>query len=158
VAHPVNRRRPRLIDRNFQLGLAWRMMIAYFLFFVGGLFIVFGPSMYRLATGSNLNELEPAAREFLILHHRVWPAVLFIFGGVFAYTLLFSHRIAGPIYRINAVLREMLAGKHTGKVTLRKGDFFDDTAKLLENLSQMMARGEGKGEGGGSGPTEAGEK
>lgn len=158
MSHPENRRRRRLIDRSFQFGLAWRMMITYFLFFVGGLFLVFGPSMYRLATGSNLNELEPASREFLILHRRVWPAVLFIFGGVFVYTLLFSHRIAGPIYRINAVLRKMLEGKHTGKVTLREGDFFHDTAELLENLSQKVARGEGKGEGGGSGPTEPGEK
>jgi hypothetical protein len=132
------------------------MMIAYFLFFVGGLFIVFGPSMYRLATGSDLNELEPAAREFLILHHRVWPAALFIFGGVFAYTLLFSHRIAGPIYRINAVLRKLLEGEHPGKVTLREGDFFHDTAELLETLSRKVAGGEG--EGAGSGPTEAGEK
>ncbi len=158
MSHYENRRRGRLIDRRFQLGLAWRMMIVYFLFFLGGLVIVFAPSMYRLATGSNVNEMEPAAREFLILHVRVWPAVLFIFGGVFAYTLLFSHRIAGPIYKINTILRKMLGGEYPDKVTLRRGDFFHDTAELIEHLSRKALRGEGKGEGGGSGSSGAGGK
>jgi len=134
----VNRRRPSLIDRKFQVGLAWRMMIAFLAFFLGGLVIVFAPPMYRLATGSTLPELEPAAREFLVLHERVWPAALFIFGGVFLYALVFSHRIAGPIYRINAVLRRMLEGEYPEKVTLRRGDFFHDTAELLESLSQKV--------------------
>jgi hypothetical protein len=128
-----------LIDWNFQLGLAWRLMIAFFGFFLGGLVIVFAPSMYLLATGSNLSELEPAAREFLVLHHRVWPAALFIFGGAFVYTLVFSQRIAGPIYRINATLRQMLEGEYPEKVILRRRDFFQDTAELLESLSRKAA-------------------
>jgi hypothetical protein len=143
----VNRRRPRLIDRSFQLGLAWRMMLAFLAFFLGGLLIVFGPSVYLLATGSTLAQLEPAAREFLVLHQRVWPAALFIFGGVFVYTLVFSHRIAGPIYRINAVLRQWIEGEPPRKVTLRRGDFFHDTAELLEALSRKVAGGEGKAGG-----------
>ena len=143
MAHPVNRRRPRLIDRDFQLGLAWRMLIAFFAFYIGGLVIVFAPSMYRLAAGTSLPELEPAAREFLVLHERVWPAALFIFGGMFLYTLAFSRRIAGPIHRINAVLRRMLEREFPEKVTLRRGDFFHDTAELLERLSRKLAGEQG---------------
>lgn len=158
MSHSDNRRRGRLIDRNFQLGLAWRMMVVYFLFFLAGLVIVFAPSMYRLATGSDLNELEPAAREFLILHVRVWPAALFIFGGVFLYTLLFSHRIAGPIYKINTVLRKMLEGEYPDKVTLRRGDFFHDTAKLIERLSRKTLRGDDDRKDGVDGPKGAGGK
>lgn len=144
MAHPVNRRRPRLIDRSFQLGLAWKMMIVYFAFFLGGLVIVFAPSMYLLATGRTLSEMESAAGEFLVLHHRVWPAALFIFGGVFVYTLVLSHRIAGPVYRINSVLRQIIEGGSPEKVTLRRGDFFHDTAELLDLLSRKTAgkRGE----------------
>lgn len=148
MAHPVNRRRPRLIDRNFQLGLAWRMMLAFFAFFVGGIVIAFAPSMIRLATGSTLSELEPAAREFLVLHERIWPAALFIFGGVFVYTLSFSRRIAGPIHRINETLRKMADGEYPGQVILRRGDFFHATAELLENLSRKSAEKRGRGERG----------
>lgn len=31
-------------------------------------------------------------------------------AGIFAYTILVSQRIAGPVYRINSVLRKMLDG------------------------------------------------
>ncbi len=148
MAYPVNRRRPGLIDRKFQLGLAWRLMIVYVAFFIGGLVIVFAPSIYRLATVSDLTELEPAAREFLVLHERVWPAALFIFGGVFLYTLVFSRRIAGPIYRINAILRRMIEGDVPQKVIFRRRDFFHETAALLESLSQRMAGNPDKGERG----------
>ena len=100
------------------------------------------------AAGTSLPELEPAAREFLVLHERVWPAALFIFGGMFLYTLVFSRRIAGPIHRINAVLRRMLEREFPEKVTLRRGDFFHDTAELLERLSRKLAGEQGGAERG----------
>jgi signal transduction histidine kinase len=122
------------------------MMIGFLAFFIGGLVIVFAPSMYRLAMGSSLTELEPAAREFLVLHLRVWPAALFIFGGMFVYTLFLSRRIAGPIYRVNSVLRQMIEGEYPEKVSLRYGDYFSETAGLLERLSRKAAGEQGKKE------------
>jgi signal transduction histidine kinase len=115
------------------------MLLVFLLFFAIGVFVIFAPSMIGLLTGADLAELEPAAQEFLILHRRIWPAVLIILVGVFVYTLLFSHRIAGPIYRINHVLQMMLQGKYPGSLTLRKGDHFHQTAELLERLSQQLA-------------------
>ncbi|HJX14987.1 MAG TPA: hypothetical protein VJ386_04585 [Candidatus Deferrimicrobiaceae bacterium] len=140
-----NRRKSRLVDRRFQLGIAWRMLVAFLLFFVVGIFLVFAPSMIALLTGTDLEKLGPASEEFLILHRRIWPAVLVVLAGVFVYTLVFSHRIAGPIYRINSVLQLMLKGEYPEKVTLRKGDHFQSTAELLESLSRQLA---GRGETG----------
>lgn len=144
-----NRRKSRLVDRRYQFGLAWRMLLVFLLFFAIGVFVVFAPSMYGLLTGADLAELEPAAEEFLILHRRIWPAVLVVLAGVFIYTLRFSHRIVGPIYRINQVLHKMLRGEYPGSVTLRKGDHFQETAELLERLSQQFARRREEGAPGG---------
>ena len=144
----VKRQRLRLVDLQYQFGLAWRMLAAFLLFFFAGIVLVFAPSASRLLTGATLTELEPASQEFLILHHRIWPAVLFVLVGVFLYTLWFSHRIAGPIYRINKVLQTMLKGEYPNRVALRKGDHFHSTAELLEALSQQLAGKRGK-EGGG---------
>ena len=135
-----NRRKSRLVDRRYQFGLAWRMLLVFLLFFAIGVFVVFAPSTFGLLTGADLAELEPAAEEFLILHRRIWPAVLVVLAGVFAYTLLFSHRIAGPIYRINRVLEMMLRGEYPKSIILRKGDHFQETAELLERLSQQIDR------------------
>lgn len=135
--------------------MAWRMLLAFLLFFAIGIFLVFAPSMFGLLVGADLEELEPAGREFLILHRRIWPAVLFVLAGVFAYTALFSHRIAGPIYRINAVLQAMLRGEYPKSVALRKADHFHETAELLERLSRQLA-GQREGDPQGS-PADSGE-
>ncbi len=121
------------------------MLLVFLCFFVTGVILVFAPSMYQLLTGADLAKLEPAAQEFLILHRRMWPAVLFVLVGIFGYTLVFSHRIAGPIYRINSVLQMMLKGEYPKSVTLRKGDCFHQTAELLERLSQQLERQQEKG-------------
>lgn len=144
MTQPAQRHRFRLINRELQFGLAWRMMIAYLLFLFIGVALMFAPSMLRLATGSKVEELTPAAREFLVLHNRIWPAVLVTLVGVFAYTLFISHRIAGPIYRINATLQKMREGEYPDKVALRRGDFFHETAELLQDLSRKLAAEQGK--------------
>jgi hypothetical protein len=135
----MKRRRSRLVDRPFQFGLAFRLLLAMAVFFAGGIFLVFAPSLYILATTKDLASLEPAATEFLVLHKRIWPAALFSFAGVFVYSLVFSHRIAGPIYRINATLRQLLRDEHPEKVTFRENDCFQPTAELLTELSNKMA-------------------
>ncbi|MGA6993106.1 MAG: hypothetical protein WBX50_04325 [Candidatus Deferrimicrobiaceae bacterium] len=140
MTHPSERRKTRLADRRFQFGLAWRMLLVFLLFFVAGILLVFAPSVIGLLTGADLAELKPAAEEFLILHRRIWPAVLFVLAGVFLYTLIFSHRIAGPIHRINRVIEMMLRGEYPKRITLRKGDHFQETAELLERLSQQIDR------------------
>lgn len=158
VTPPTNRRKSRLVNRQFQLGLAWRMLFVFLLLFAAGILLVFAPSMIGLITGKELAELESASQEFLTLHRRVWPAVLLVLAGVFVYTILVSHRIAGPIYRINAVLQTMLQGEYPENVTLRKGDHFQETAGLLEQLSRKIARKNTQAAPGGPAPpSESGE-
>lgn len=137
----MSRRKSRLVDRQFQIGLAWRMLLVFLLFFFLGIFLVFAPSMFGLLTGETLESLEPAANEFLVLHQRVWPAVVIVLLGMFAYTIVVSHRIAGPIYRINDVLRRMIGGEFPETVSFRKGDYFQETADLLGKLSKKLAEG-----------------
>lgn len=146
------RRRTRLVDRRFQFGLAWRLLFVLTALFAAGILLVFSPSIYILLTRSDLASLEPAATEFLVLHMRIWPAALLSFAGVFLYSLVFSHRIAGPIYRINAVLRQMLRGETIAEVKFRKNDYFQPTAELLMELSRKLS-GQSVGGAGGKEPT-----
>jgi hypothetical protein len=85
-----------------------------------------------------MKSIEPAAEEFLVLHRRIWPAAILTFAGVFAYCIVFSHRVAGPVYRINAVLRQILREETPGEIRFRKGDYFHSTAELLTELSRKM--------------------
>lgn len=133
-----NRRRTRIVDRQFQLGLAARLLLVLAALFAAGIAVAFAPSAYVLATTSDLKSLEPAAAEFLVLHQRLWPAALLSFAGIFFYAIFFSHRIAGPVYRINMILRALIDGRDPPVVKFRDGDYFQPTAALLKELSEKL--------------------
>ena len=133
-----NRRRTRIVDRQFQLGLAARLILVLTALFAAGIALAFTPSIYVLATTNDLKSLEPAASEFLVLHQRLWPAAFLSFAGIFIYTIFFSHRIAGPIYRINTILRALIEDRDPPVMKFRDGDYFQPTATLLGELSEKM--------------------
>jgi len=133
-----DRRRKRMVDRRFQLGLAVRLLLVLTALLAAGIALAFAPSIYVLATTNDLKSLEPAASEFLVLHKRLWPAALLIFAGVFLYVIRLSHRIAGPMYRIDAVLRALLEDRDPPVTKFRDDDYFQPTAALLGELSEKM--------------------
>jgi len=126
------------VDRQFQLGLAVRLLLVLTILFAAGLLLAFAPSYYVLATTNDLRSLEPAAAEFLVLHKRLWPMALFSLAGIFLYAIFFSHRIAGPLYRVNAILRALIEDREPPVVNFRDDDYFQPTAALLKELSEKM--------------------
>ena len=133
-----DRRRTRIVDRQFQLGLAVRLLLVLTTLFLAGIALAFLPSIYVLATTNDLKSLEPAAAEFLVLHERLWPAALLSLAGIFFYVIFFSHRLAGPVYRINAILRALIEDREPPVVKFRDDDYFQPTAALLKELSGKM--------------------
>ena len=133
-----DRRRTRIVDRQFQLGLAVRLLLVLTTLFAAGIALAFLPSIYVLATTNDLKSLEPAAAEFLVLHERLWPAALLSLAGIFFYIIFFSHRVAGPVYRIDAILRALLEDREPPVVKFRDDDYFQPTAALLKELSEKM--------------------
>ncbi len=59
---------------------------------------------------------------------------LIVFTALMLFGLFLSHRIVGPIYRIEKYLQEVAAGEeHLRPVTLRDGDFFPEIAGIVNN-------------------------
>ena len=56
---------------------------------------------------------------------------LFIIGIM---ALLYSHRIAGPLFRINKCINILSEGKDPGSISLRRHDSFKELAASLEKL------------------------
>jgi hypothetical protein len=143
VGAAENRRRTRIVDRQFQLGLAARLLLMLTILLAAGIALAFLPSLYVLATTNDLKSLEPAAAEFLVLHKRLWPAALLSLAGIFFYIIVFTHRVAGPVYRINAILRDLIEDRDPPVVKIRDDDFFQPTAALLKELSEKMRASRG---------------
>jgi len=61
------------------------------------------------------------------------------------YSLFFSHRMAGPIYRLRISLDRMIAGDFDFKIRARKGDFFLNIVEKLELLRLKIKNNEFSG-------------
>lgn len=88
--------------------------------------------------------IEPEINAVLTseLHHLIWimtaASVAFV-SGTFLLGTLFSHRVAGPIYALKRVIREIGAGKNT-QLTLRKGDEFTEVADEFNSLIAKLKK------------------
>ena len=74
----------------------------------------------------------------------VWPALLFstllfmVISVIFG--IFFTHRLAGPIYRISISLDRMIAGDFGFHIKLRRTDAFQHIASKLNTLMQVIDR------------------
>lgn len=55
--------------------------------------------------------------------------------------LLYSHRIAGPVYRFQKYLKNKVEGKDVGELSFREEDYFPE---LAESLNKYIEHQEGK--------------
>ena len=53
-------------------------------------------------------------------------------------SLIYSHRIAGPIYRLKKAIEALQEGKEINHIKLRPGDEFQDLADSLEKLRVIL--------------------
>lgn len=71
--------------------------------------------------------------------HKMLSTLLLVFGiGIFIViiqivfmTIFFSHKVAGPVYRFETVCHNIIQGKYTDQIKLRKGD-------EMQNLSGLF--------------------
>ncbi len=59
---------------------------------------------------------------------------------IYYFGLLLSHRIAGPLFKINKSIDEMIKTKKIVKISLRKNDYFPEHAHKLNELLEKIDR------------------
>ncbi len=60
--------------------------------------------------------------------------ILFVIIQLVLLTIFFSHKLAGPVYRFEMVCHNIVEGKYTDKIILRKGDEMQNLATLLNEV------------------------
>jgi len=72
-------------------------------------------------------------RTKIILPALITAAVVgVVLTGIFG--LFFSHRLAGPAYKIQKIIEQRLRGEKVEPITLRKNDEFKDLAETVNKL------------------------
>lgn len=132
---PTYKRRIYLINKDFQIKFiiytATIALITIAIFY--GMLLFFFDELVQLGLKSGF----PAGHVYFkfIADNRYdmmnvyFPiAAIFVFIIIFVSGTLFSHKIAGPIYRMNMYLRSLSLESIVSPMNFRKKDFFQDLA------------------------------
>jgi methyl-accepting chemotaxis protein len=131
------KRRKKLIDRRFQyrsIAIWLTVVPAGFLAFAAGLALFYwissarGDELMRQTIASQLQIILPPllANDLIIM-------IIAIVVGISV-----THRVAGPIYRMQSDIERALSGESHARVRLRRGDAFPELAEKVNELIERL--------------------
>jgi len=133
--HQHWRRKQLLVYKKVQYkyaALTVVLLLAYTLILLAAVFV---PSLALFMSGV----IPPSARAeaanaLLLLNRFMWPgiaAVILFFGMI---SIVITHRVAGPLFVIERMVRHLSEGNLSARIKLRKGD---DLAEFVQSMNLM---------------------
>ncbi|MBU4375943.1 MAG: methyl-accepting chemotaxis protein [Candidatus Omnitrophica bacterium] len=131
------------LARGFQLRYAGIILLVAFVTAILSGFTVFRTTCDIL--GEKLSQVYPQGL-FTAIFNKVAVALMknmsVLAVLIFIFAIFISHRIAGPIYRVKSIIRDIGEGKLDKRIHLRKNDELHDLAdelnKMQENLKSRL--------------------
>jgi methyl-accepting chemotaxis protein len=104
---------------------------------------LFAPIVLQMYSGDLTSRVvQVAAREFLVLHTRVWLPLLLAMAVLALHNIMISHRIAGPLWRIREIFRSVGEGDLSQRISLRRKDYLQHEARaaneMIEGLDERV--------------------
>lgn len=136
---PKERRTIYVVDRDFQFRYLtnWIFMTLAFIALIIGVVFAGAHLLHGVSTQQAFSTLS-----FMLKMNGLFVILLTVFMGL--YTILLSHRVAGPAYRLTQCLKKTIRGSYDFTVTLRKKDYLKDVAAdmnlLLVDLRKRQAK------------------
>jgi hypothetical protein len=136
MAPEKHKRRQIVVDADIQVGLSMHILGWLYFYVVVFAIIANASSIWSVLTESStdIGYYDAVQRMQWFTQFTVLPLAL-TFLCVAAHSVVFTHRIAGPIYRIKTVLRGMAQREYPPNgVKLRDKDYFKDVAAELTTV------------------------
>ncbi|MBI1869768.1 MAG: hypothetical protein HYS07_01085 [Chlamydiae bacterium] len=152
----MERRRKYFIDKTIQLSFLKFVLILLLVVCGGFSFFLLRVNNYlteyivtsleQPSMGSIPIKLEPALPQFKAnLYQKdfqflveIYSAVLLLGLMVSFLTLRFTHRLAGPVFRMKTVLDRVIQGDYSPRIHLRKKDHLKELAEKLNILLETL--------------------
>ena len=137
VRHMERRRVHYLVNRKMQLGFTLRFMFVTLLF---ALFIGF--EVY-LTVWPVVSEFVPHELMHLVRRQVLVRTLLFLVPIILviaSFTILISHRLAGPLFRIQRTIDEVVRGEDAEDIRLRKNDELKELAEKINELIGVIRK------------------
>ena len=136
---PAFIRKQYLIKKGFQLKYVGLILALMFMTAVICSYVVYYTVMITL--GEKLANVYPQGRLVSMVrtvNFRIMLSIIFITPVVAVVGIYLSHKIAGPIFRMESFLKNMASGNFASRITLRKGDELVSLADGMNSLSDAM--------------------
>lgn len=127
-------RRVKFVDQKQQTRFAFEILVMMVLFPLLFYVLVTMKPFSTILLGKNAEVLSILFANQIEMIKSVWWVVLFVLIYVMLLSILMSHKIFGPIYRLKQAVQAKLNGDKEIYCKLRKGDYFMDFADLLGKL------------------------
>jgi HAMP domain-containing protein len=119
------------IQRTYAIQFGLFMFFATLLIFGLAFLVPFMLPALKLVSQIPLEERARAAQQFLVLTQSIWPALVVLIPTAAVFSIFLTHRLAGPLFRIEQTARELIRGNLALRIRLRKGDELHELAGLL---------------------------
>jgi hypothetical protein len=138
-----NRRKTLLINPRFQRRFLVNMLILNVaisaVFYAAQTFFFWKANQLGLSIGlpeghvffKFINEQQRAMSVISLASIGIVSGLIMLFG------LVYSHRIAGPVYRLQKYLKDRIDGRVKGPVSFRDGDYFQELAETVNDFVQF---------------------
>lgn len=131
------KRRNYLINKGMQLKVTIRVV------FLGLLFSVFIGYEVYITIWPVVSAAISEDKISLVRDQIFFRAIFFLLPFLFvlaASSILLSHRIAGPLYRIELTLDKLIQGQDVQQIRLRKNDELKELAEKINKLIPIIKR------------------
>jgi hypothetical protein len=142
TSKPLQPRKIKLINRDFQIGLMVKLILAN-----AGILLIFGGILYLFLRGEIASNLQSAHAAYRTLGAMLLPIVItlsLLILAILSVTIVFvilyaSHRIAGPMYRFHQALTELGRGNLKTLTRIREDDQLTALSDALETARVRWA-------------------
>ena len=141
MSHTSKKRQTLFIQKKFQA-----RSIAIVVSIIAASGLLSGILLYALLSSELSSELQVAHQQIQDTWERLAPAIIFgniltvlVTGAVAAIAVLYqSHKIAGPMYRLQTICEEVSRGNYHPVTSLRKADQLTVLAQSFEDMLAVL--------------------
>jgi methyl-accepting chemotaxis protein len=133
------RRRHYIVNRSLQYRFLATIIIYFFITVAFLSVYLFVPEIIKLEDESLSMQVRAAAADrILTFHSRIWPASIALVCFLGIHSILFFHRVAGPLYRFHGAFKRIREGDISFQVKIRRKDYLHMEEELINEMIEAI--------------------
>jgi methyl-accepting chemotaxis protein len=133
-------RRSRIVNKSLQYRFLVTILVYGFITVAFLSVYLFVPEIMKLNNESVSFEARAAAADrILTFHSRIWPAAIVLICFLGLHSVVFFHRVVGPLYRFRLTFDQVRSGDLSSRVKIRRKDYLHQEEGVLNEMIEMLA-------------------